>query len=823
MSLVAALLMALDEKQYPPFRIRVFEAAYGATQYTQPKKNSDEADIYEHALGFLDRFIDESAQRDLELRHRLDAQSVVWAIREGRGDDDDEYPIEENDEPINVQTHEIDLVSLADSVFLPVRFLREIEILLKEKQQVIFQGPPGTGKTFVAQKLAACLAGDKNRVTLVQFHPSYAYEDFIEGYRPTLKDGQASFELREGPLRRAAARAKDDADATPKGVPKPKHFLIIDEINRGNIAKIFGELYFLLEYRDEPSNLQYSNRPFSLPPNLYIIGTMNTADRSIALVDLALRRRFYFVEFHPDDEPVKSVLRRWLEAKAPEMLWVANVVEKVNERMKDDRHAAIGPSYFMRDNLDGDAVKRIWMHSVLPYIEERRFWRRRSLRRILFGETAWDGKCGSIGRCRPGVTGRRRRWADQRRLSIMRQLNLKEYHPSDPKLLTSAELRQLKAAELRLSITPTGLADSEYTLTPSSTVGAMELGGLSVLIQPKIGIPRLLSLACYAMGAYRLKDERPFHFEERTSLPDALALALGAAAQHAFSRGLLHGYIAVEEAIQTVRGRIRFDEQTRRRFAIPIPVEVRYDEFTDDILANQLIKAAARRLSLMKLRSGQARRNLGWIAGTLENVSFVEFPPNNVPRVRKDRLNDHYSDVIALSCLILRHGSFESGRGGIRASGFLMDMNEVFQEFVTAALRESLGLSGGAFRENSISTLDVHGRVSLSPDLVWREGSRCLFVGDAKYKRIDYRDAPNADLYQLLAYTTALDLPGGMLIYAKGEGKPAVHSVRHSGKRLEVVALDLEQDLDAVLADVREVAEQIRILRGRTSCAITLK
>ena len=121
---------------------------------------------------------------------------------------------------------------------------------------------------------------------------------------PHWKGGQAGFKLRDGPLLRAAKLARQEPDA--------KHFLVIDEINRGSLAKVFGELYFLLEYRDSEMTLQYSDEPFTLPSNLYIIGTMNTADRSIALVDLALRRRFYFVEFHPDDEPVKGVLRRWL-------------------------------------------------------------------------------------------------------------------------------------------------------------------------------------------------------------------------------------------------------------------------------------------------------------------------------------------------------------------------------------------------------------------------------------------------------------------------------------------------------------------------------
>ena len=159
--------------------------------------------------------------------------------------------------------------------------------------------------------------------------------------------------------------------------PEVKHFLIIDEINRGNLAKVFGELYFLLEYRNKSIRMQYQQegeKDFSLPKNLYIIGTMNTADRSIALVDLALRRRFYFIPFHPDEKPVKYVLRKWLKhKKLDNMEWVADVVAEANKLLKDDRHAAIGPSYFMMERLDKRRVERIWKHSVLPYIEERLF------------------------------------------------------------------------------------------------------------------------------------------------------------------------------------------------------------------------------------------------------------------------------------------------------------------------------------------------------------------------------------------------------------------------------------------------------------------
>ena len=256
------------------------------------------------------------------------------------------------------------LETLAQDLYLPASFLERITTLLEEKNQIVFQGPPGTGKTYVAQALAECLAGDKKRVTLVQFHPSYAYEDFVQGFRPR-KDGNG-FELRDGPLLRAAESAAVDKNS--------KHFLLIDEINRGNLAKVFGELYFLLEYRGSNIRLQYSDSEFSLPDNLYIIGTMNTADRSIALVDMALRRRFYFVEFHPDKPPVKGLLRRYLKGNGlAETEWVANVVDQANKQLGEDRHAAVGPSHFMKPDLNDGMVERIWEHGVLPYIEERLF------------------------------------------------------------------------------------------------------------------------------------------------------------------------------------------------------------------------------------------------------------------------------------------------------------------------------------------------------------------------------------------------------------------------------------------------------------------
>ena len=349
----SVLLMGLDARRFPSFAVNLFDQAYNFTGYETPRAEADEAELYDHALSFLDQVIDEGSERGLVLRHRLDARSALWAFfQEGKSPNGGNGP-----------TPPTPLAKLADALCLPVSFLERIKRQLERKRQVIFQGPPGTGKTHVAQELARHLAGDRERVTLVQFHPSYAYEDFVEGYRPDLKEGQPTFVLKHGPLRRAAANAEADSDNL--------HFLVIDEINRGNVSKVFGELYFLLEYRDEEVRLQYSDTPFSLPKNLRIIGTMNTADRSIALVDLALRRRFSFIEFHPDDEPIKGLLRRWLKKNdKTEMARVADLLDKANALLEHDRNVAIGPSHFFEDDLSEEVVADIWRHSVLPYVEE---------------------------------------------------------------------------------------------------------------------------------------------------------------------------------------------------------------------------------------------------------------------------------------------------------------------------------------------------------------------------------------------------------------------------------------------------------------------
>jgi 5-methylcytosine-specific restriction protein B len=263
-------------------------------------------------------------------------------------------------------------------------FLQECVELLRERPQLIFYGPPGTGKTYIARALARHIA-PRDNIKLVQFHPEYSYQDFFQGLRPVLgaqgadDSGQLRYDIVPGPLRKLVDAARDN--------PAEPYVLIIDEINRADLAKVFGELYFLLEYRDDAIDLMYAapnDKPFTLPRNVHIIGTMNTVDRSIGLLDAAMRRRFVFVQLHPDREPVDTVLSRWLAGHGlsdePALL-----LAELNKQL-DDREMRIGPSYLLRKELyldpDGKPwdqrrveanLGRVWRTAILPLLEELHF------------------------------------------------------------------------------------------------------------------------------------------------------------------------------------------------------------------------------------------------------------------------------------------------------------------------------------------------------------------------------------------------------------------------------------------------------------------
>jgi 5-methylcytosine-specific restriction protein B len=323
----------------------------------------------------------EELRQKLSVQHDVVDLTTVQALIDGLGLTDEQLA-DEAEATVTDPSAELPALTARRKLELPepdqaltdrlhvhsVSWLREVRDLLWDEKQLVFYGPPGTGKTHLALELAEFLGGGPEQVKLVQFHPSYSYEDFFEGYRPKEdpKTKEVAFRLTAGPLRELADRADEEGN---RHVP---HFLIIDEINRANLAKVFGELYFLLEYRRQTLRLTYSGDDFSLPDNLFIIGTMNTADRSIALVDAAMRRRFAFVELSPRTEPTRGLLRRWLAGKAMDAQR-ADLLDELNSRIDDDDFK-IGPAYLMKPGVDREGgLERTWRTKILPLLEEHHY------------------------------------------------------------------------------------------------------------------------------------------------------------------------------------------------------------------------------------------------------------------------------------------------------------------------------------------------------------------------------------------------------------------------------------------------------------------
>lgn len=272
----------------------------------------------------------------------------------------EEVPDEDTD------TTEYTKKDFLEEVFISEAKYDEMYAVLMRKQNIILQGAPGVGKTFAAKRLAYSIMGAKNddHIQFVQFHQNYSYEDFVEGYRPAA----SGFVRTDGIFKRFCI---DAADA-----PDEKFFFIIDEINRGNLSKIFGELLMLIEkdYRGQAATLPYSGRSFTVPKNLYIIGMMNTADRSLAMIDYALRRRFSFVDMEPGFDT--DGFKEYMNSKGSStMKALVEEVKQLNVDIKEKlgKGFCIGHSYFVFDEPCSDALlKNIVNYDILPMLAE--YW-----------------------------------------------------------------------------------------------------------------------------------------------------------------------------------------------------------------------------------------------------------------------------------------------------------------------------------------------------------------------------------------------------------------------------------------------------------------
>ena len=275
-----------------------------------------------------------------ELSDKYRSKQLRDLIENVKPPENREYPLSECSHETNI---EIELVE---------RWVRAIE----RKRQAIFYGPPGTGKTFVSEKLAKHIVGSGNGIMeIVQFHPSFAYEDFMQGLRPkAISGGGLEYVMVPGRFKDFCERAKNCSGIS---------VLIIDEINRANLSRVLGEVMYLLEYRSRSVPLASGGR-FQIPDNVRIIGTMNTADRSIALVDHALRRRFAFLRLYPDYE----ILRKYHEMTSFDPEGLIAVLERLNSAI-NDKHYSVGISYFLHSDI-GDQIEDIWQMEIEPYIEE---------------------------------------------------------------------------------------------------------------------------------------------------------------------------------------------------------------------------------------------------------------------------------------------------------------------------------------------------------------------------------------------------------------------------------------------------------------------
>ena len=386
-------------------------------------------------------------------------------------------------------------------------------------------------------------------------------------------------------------------------------------------------------------------------------------------------------------------------------------------------------------------------------------------------------------------------------------ITLYEYERTSHRLSESQSRRLASVGKGAITVEPEA-QHGYYSITAQNLVGTLVVDDLRVLIRPKIRPENLFLLLEVGLNPDAWRQEA---FEYATSadlLPSVIAF-YARTLETTLARGLLRSYRHTEERLVALRGRIDMAGQFRQA-GIALPVACRFDEYTSDIAENRYLKAATRLALRVPGVAPEDRQRLLREVVSLEDVADVHVQPDDLDRIAFTRLNAHYQPALRLARLLLANLTLADRRGHQAASSFLVDMNQLFEDFVTQRLRRALrGRLEVASQLRSY--LATGSQVPIRPDLVFRRQGHEVFVADIKYKLTGDAQARNSDYYQLLAYTTALDLPEGLLIYCLADGgRPeGVVTVRHAGKRLHTRAIDLTGPSSAVAEEIFSLSEWI--------------
>lgn len=356
-----------------------------------------------------------------------------------------------------------------------------------------------------------------------------------------------------------------------------------------------------------------------------------------------------------------------------------------------------------------------------------------------------------------------------------------------------------------------------WRVKATSYVGTLAVEGVRLLIRPKIAPENLFLLLEPGLPSNAWRQET-FDYAATSDLLPSIIAFFARTLESTLGRGILRSYEVREEPLVALRGRLDVTGQFRRA-GVLTPVACTYDDFTEDIVENRVLRAAIRRAMRVPLVDAVERQRLMRQLVALEAVTDVPVRPETVDAIHITRLNQHYAPALSLARLVLANLTLADAEGGAAASSFMVDMNDLFQRFITERLRRSLCGTLDLIAEPRVH-LGIGGRVLMKPDLVFRRpGAEAAYVGDLKYKMAEGARGESSDYYQLLAYTTAMDLPEGILIYCRKQGDAEERTVtaKNAGKRLVVRSIDLTGSPAEVDKEISGLAQLIAGAAARTS------